>query len=66
MKKILLLVGCAAICAGCATTPNRPRRVQVEPVREKTYVTQEPGARNYNPELRSFERPWPFGPRDAE
>jgi hypothetical protein len=57
-----------AACSDLAGTPGTHQTVNLQSAvaggpRTGDYVTI--GSRTYNPEARSFDRPWPFGPESG-
>jgi hypothetical protein len=72
-RRLLLIVPviCSLALAACSDlggTPGTHQTVNLQSVvarepRTGDYVTI--GSRTYNPETRSFDRPWPFGPESG-
>jgi hypothetical protein len=71
-RRLLLMVPvvCSlafAACSDLAGTPGTHQTVNLQSAvagaRTGDYVTI--GSRTYNPEARSFDRPWPFGPESG-
>jgi hypothetical protein len=54
-----------AACSDVAVAPGRPQAVNLQSAvlgKPQTSDNVTIGPRTYNPETRSFDRPWPFGP----